>query len=908
LALSSDGVAKVPDGDEVDFGPRGTETGLTIEFWIKHDGTSAEDAYLVNKGSQGKGYLVRLTGAGNHPRIAFSIGTPNAFSGIEEINLTSTESIPAHQWVHVAVTSNPTGDLSIFIDGQLDNNTEWNKAVGGNDEDLYIGSNQGTGSFLSGQMDDVRIWKTNRFSFQIENNYLQELSDPGSASDLVAYYPFDSQNNGQTPDLGGSSNNAMDLLGASALQTPGAVPTPPYSFAKATTDVVTSTSEATVTWEPRVGSDGDNETSEYRIYRSDAPDFPSSSTTQIGTISDGSTTFTDQSASTGSPSYYAVSAVVDGTESGLHRAAVARPGATGNSTLDLAGTSGFAEADIQPTFANSDLGSGTFTIEFWVKHDGNSDDGAYLVNKGSGGQGYLIRFDGSGDAPRIAVGIGTNNARSDVTEINLTSNQGIPANRWTHVAVANDTQGALSIFINGELDASIAEEYSVGDTESPLRLGTNSDASSNYFSGQMDNLRFWTTVRTEAEIQSSLQTLSGSEGSLAASFYFHENSGTVTRSSAREFSTISFTGDAGFTDANRAGIIYTIENAGVSADGSEYTFDVHAVGEAAGRRLGTSSVVLDYNAAGFGENVASNGAITVTRKGLLDKQVDGSDVYSDATTTDLSENRVQITHDYLTPGTPSDAAEVPGPSSGSTALFEVTMQIDDPTETAGLSLVGSAMRIGTVQGDNQTIFPEVRATDSDDSELPVEMAGFDARVDDGAVQLSWQTASETNNAGFRIQRRAGEGANGREGAWTTVGSVEGSGTTSQAQSYRFTDADLPYEADALTYRLKQIDTDGTEHFTGEVTVERGVQELELLGTYPNPARSQATVRYALPEKQEATIRLYDVLGRQVRTVVSGEQEGRHEQRLDTSSLPSGVYFLRLRAGGETRTQKLTVVQ
>jgi len=87
-----------------------------------------------------------------------------------------------------------------------------------------------------------------------------------------------------------------------------------------------------------------------------------------------------------------------------------------------------------------------------------------------------------------------------------------------------------------------------------------------------------------------------------------------------------------------------------------------------------------------------------------------------------------------------------------------------------------------------------------------------------------------------------------------------------------------------------------------------VQGLELLGTYPNPVQQRATVQYALPDKQEATIRLYDVLGRQVRTVVSGEQEGRHEQRLDTSSLPSGVYFLRLRAGGQTRTQKFTVTR
>jgi hypothetical protein len=138
--------------------------------------------------------------------------------------------------------------------------------------------------------------------------------------------------------------------------------------------------------------------------------------------------------------------------------------------------------------------------------------------------------------------------------------------------------------------------------------------------------------------------------------------------------------------------------------------------------------------------------------------------------------------------------------------------------------------------------------------------------------------------------------------------VEGSGTTSQAQSYRFTDADLPYEADKLTYRLKQIDTDGTENFSDEIVVERGVQELELLGTYPNPVRQQATVRYALPETQDVTVRLYDVLGRRVRTVLNGTQEGRHQRTLDVGSLPSGVYFLRLRAGGQTRTQKLTIAR
>jgi len=190
-----------------------------------------------------------------------------------------------------------------------------------------------------------------------------------------------------------------------------------------------------------------------------------------------------------------------------------------------------------------------------------------------------------------------------------------------------------------------------------------------------------------------------------------------------------------------------------------------------------------------------------------------------------------------------------------------------------------------------------------DDPLPVELASLDARANGQEVRLTWQTVSETNNAGFEVQRKAGQ-----QGAWTRVGSVEGAGTTTEAQSYRFTDGDLPYEADALTYRLRQVDTDGSVNFSETVTVKRGVDEVEILGTYPNPARGQATVRYALPERRNVSVRLYDALGREVRTLIRAEQKGRHERQVDLSSLASGAYFLRLRAGEQTRTQRLTVVR
>jgi ELWxxDGT repeat protein len=212
---------------------------------------------------------------------------------------------------------------------------------------------------------------------------------------------------------------------------------------------------------------------------------------------------------------------------------------------------------------------------------------------------------------------------------------------------------------------------------------------------------------------------------------------------------------------------------------------------------------------------------------------------------------------------------------------------------------------------------------SDTDPLPVELAGFDARLSgDDAVALRWKTASETNNAGFRVQRRVGAvgpaseakeaGMDQAEAGWQTVGRRTGAGTTTEPQSYRFTDDALPYAADRFTYRLKQIDTDGTASFSKSVTVERpSAQQVRLMGTHPNPARHTATVRYAIPDGpplETVRLRLYDVLGRQMRTVAAPPDAGRHEHQLRTDGLPSGVYFLRLQAGDTVKTQQLTVVQ
>ena len=195
---------------------------------------------------------------------------------------------------------------------------------------------------------------------------------------------------------------------------------------------------------------------------------------------------------------------------------------------------------------------------------------------------------------------------------------------------------------------------------------------------------------------------------------------------------------------------------------------------------------------------------------------------------------------------------------------------------------------------------------SESAPLPVEMAAFNGTMSDRGVNLNWETASETNNAGFEIQRRRADASD--KTSWKKIGFVDGTGTTTESQTYEFTDADLPYAADTLSYRIRQVNLDGTGHVSEPIRIERTVDGVELLGTYPNPAQSRATVRFAVPERQNVTLRLYDVLGQRVRTVANGPQEGRTELPIGLSDLSSGIYFLQLTAEGNTRTRKLTVVR
>ncbi|MEF8796723.1 MAG: lamin tail domain-containing protein [Salinivenus sp.] len=195
-------------------------------------------------------------------------------------------------------------------------------------------------------------------------------------------------------------------------------------------------------------------------------------------------------------------------------------------------------------------------------------------------------------------------------------------------------------------------------------------------------------------------------------------------------------------------------------------------------------------------------------------------------------------------------------------------------------------------------------TNDGSTNLPVELAGFAARLDGSDAVLTWRTLSERNNSGFAVQHRAGE-----EGAFEQVGFREGQGSTSEATSYRFRVADLrpgPHD-----FRLKQVDVDGSTSLTDVVTVEVALDEaFAWTRVAPTPVAGTGTLSMQVRETQEVTVELYDLLGRRVRTVHNGAlQSGRrHRLSLDAGGLAGGAYLLRADGENFSDTQRVMIVK
>ncbi|MCE1189386.1 MAG: T9SS type A sorting domain-containing protein [Ignavibacteria bacterium] len=194
------------------------------------------------------------------------------------------------------------------------------------------------------------------------------------------------------------------------------------------------------------------------------------------------------------------------------------------------------------------------------------------------------------------------------------------------------------------------------------------------------------------------------------------------------------------------------------------------------------------------------------------------------------------------------------------------------------------------------------------SSVPVELSSCTyAFSKAGVLELKWTTKSEKNNQGFQVFR-----AKTTDGVYTLVSStiILGHGTTLLSNQYSFSDP--TYNTGFSSYRIRQIDFDGTYHDYAPLQIASNngtASSLVVEQNYPNPYNPTTTIRYSLPEASNVTVKIYNTMGQEVLLYAIGQQQsGSHYININASGLSSGIYFYKLITNSASITKRMIVLK
>ncbi|MFQ5602676.1 MAG: FlgD immunoglobulin-like domain containing protein [bacterium] len=239
------------------------------------------------------------------------------------------------------------------------------------------------------------------------------------------------------------------------------------------------------------------------------------------------------------------------------------------------------------------------------------------------------------------------------------------------------------------------------------------------------------------------------------------------------------------------------------------------------------------------------------------------------------------------------------PTTTSGVLVNVEFIIDT---TPGVGL----LQLGTFIDDlaNASTTPGIL-----NSSVPVELTSFSAEILSNAVKLNWLTASETNNFGFEIEKSFDDIV------YEKIGFVNGHGTTTSPQRYRFEDQKLNFAKKLRYYRLKQIDTDGSFEYSGSLKVTLAPPDnFVLQQNYPNPFNPETSIGYQLPKSTRVKLVIFNLIGQEIRNLVdSVEPAGFHKIIWNGKDnfgreVPSGTYIYQLKTAEFTGVKKMTLLR
>jgi len=233
--------------------------------------------------------------------------------------------------------------------------------------------------------------------------------------------------------------------------------------------------------------------------------------------------------------------------------------------------------------------------------------------------------------------------------------------------------------------------------------------------------------------------------------------------------------------------------------------------------------------------------------------------------------------------------------------------VDIATDNGFNTIVQSASGLTTNQydatplADNTTYFWRIRSINTCGEEVsmvfnfviktgivPVELISFEGQLQEKSIQLLWETASETNNAGFEIQRRQ----ENRDRAFQTIGWVDAQSTN--GAKYEFIDQQIT-EGAAYYYQLKQVDYDEQFEFSKIIQIMVPGDQPGMI-IYPNPVNANFNIDLFFPNNIRTDFVdfiITDLTGRVVKQVQLTPTSEFSSHEILAGDLAPGVYVARL---------------
>jgi len=187
--------------------------------------------------------------------------------------------------------------------------------------------------------------------------------------------------------------------------------------------------------------------------------------------------------------------------------------------------------------------------------------------------------------------------------------------------------------------------------------------------------------------------------------------------------------------------------------------------------------------------------------------------------------------------------------------------------------------------------------------LPVELLSISARKSESVNVIEWQTASETNNDYFEVQKSTDATD------WVKIGKMKGTGNSNSVISYSYNDGSSN-DNKSIYYRLKQVDFDGKFSYSPVVVLNDVLNDLETVHLYPVPANDFVYVTYHSVENNQPliSIKLYNCFGTVVKQDLLANRIDDHKIRIQTDAIAPGHYYLVLNFGDNIKTMKLIILR